>query len=169
MPSLRREQFEGLAKRLTEPNNGFSIHTETGKEPTSGYMVSQRGTEQAIPPHEEATPEHLENYVQVHQTELAQRAKYFGGWHDPDSHEKDLDISKRYANSETGHKVARVAMMKNDQKSLYDLNKGEYGTTEWNHLKVGFPNVRPIGGQRRLDPAETWRGVHANLNARRPR
>lgn len=130
MPELRREQFEGLAGRLAKPDGGFSVRVPTGKEPKTGYMVSQAGTEKRHGAAETISGEHLEEYAGTHHTELHKASRHFGGWHDPKTHEKDLDISRRF----TSHDRARAAMWAGDQDALYDLNRGH---SEHNFAKHG--------------------------------
>lgn len=130
MPALRTEQFKGLAGRLSEPDGGFSIHTETGHEPSTGYMVSQAGTEQAH--HGDVTSQHLMQYAGTHANTLREPDAYMGGWHNPKTGEKDLDVSHRFVDHGEAHKE----MFRQDQDALYDLDKGR---SETNHLKHGFP------------------------------
>lgn len=135
MPELQRPQFEDLAKRLNVPDAGFSISVRTGKEPTTGYMVSQAGTEE----HRKFAPQwgRIAGYVRRNRGELMKRGRYLGGWADPNPRRggTDLDISRRYI----AHDRARAAMWANDQQALFRLDpshpEGGYSETNWE--KVG--------------------------------
>lgn len=130
MPELQGAQFNQLASELKEPDGGFSIRTTSGRRPSSGYMVSQAGTERKYPAETEVTGQHIHNYAKDNATDLGRRGRYLGGWHDPGTHAKDLDVSRRYASHDRG----RQAMWGSHQDALFNLGEGR---SEHNFAKLG--------------------------------
>jgi hypothetical protein len=126
--------FDRLSVRqfgaLFDPEQqGFSTDIRTGKSPESGYMVGQAGSETKIPNYF-MHPEHLQRYKQANMARLSQRGMYMGGWNDVTTSATDLDVS---ANLPSGGPMERgaahVAMIKQGQRSLYNVDTGD---VEWN-------------------------------------
>lgn len=137
MPRLSSAQFADLAGRLVEPDGGFSVKVSSGREPESGYMVSQAGTTRSYGPEYTVTGPDVEAYEAAHNKVLGRTGRYLGGWHNPDNHKKDLDVSRRLLN----HENAVHEMWAQDQDALYNLNHRDednpYGRSERNYEKLG--------------------------------
>lgn len=129
--TLQRAQFAQMADSLGEPDGGYSIDVKTGKPARKGYMVSHSGMGQSFPAGHEVTPGEIQLHATRHAAVLAQPAQYAGGWHDPDSGVKDLDVSQRYAS----HDRARNAMVADDEKALYNSHEWH---SERNYLGHGL-------------------------------
>lgn len=95
-------------------------------------MVAQAGTERSYPKGHDVLPHELQQYTAEHAAKLAPKQNYFGGWHDPNTGQKDLDISERQPTFVRG--VA--GMHAEDQRSMYDLNRFRSVS---NVSKVGAP------------------------------
>jgi hypothetical protein len=160
---LSPDQFHGLAGRLKAPDGGFSVHMPTGHEPDSGYMVAQAGYEKSYPKGHEVLPHELQEYTAEHAAKLAPKQNYFGGWHDPDTGQKDLDVSENHQSFVRG--VA--GMHVEDQRSMYDLNRFRSVS---NVAKVGAPalGIAPDSAEEQASMAKTSQDYLANAPAEPP-
>lgn len=127
-----------MAQSLHESDGGYSVRTTTGKDARPGYMVSVSGHEKRFGSEDEVTGDDVRAHVEAHAETLAKPAHYAGGWHDPETHDRDLDVSRRYIS----HDRARSAMVANNEDALYDSHEGH---SERNWLGRGAPK----GGQLR--------------------
>jgi hypothetical protein len=130
MPEISHGQFHQMAKELATPDGGYSVSTTTGRPAKKGYMVSQQGHEQSYGPNAHMTGGAVSAHAAGSAEELAKPSRFAGGWHNPETHEKDLDVSRRY----TSHDKARSAMWANDQDALYNSKRG---SSERNFAKLG--------------------------------
>lgn len=122
MPSLSRAQFEDYAERLKQPDGGFTVRTSDGYEPSPhGFMVAQAHHEQRHGALYVPTAQDIQDYAQRKAAQLALPGRYLGGWHDPDTHEKTLDVAQRYRSPDR----ATGAMWANHQDAMYDLRRRE--------------------------------------------
>lgn len=135
---LRPEQFEDLARQLHTPGAGWSVHLGSGDHPQSGIMVSRKGTEKAIVPPESVRPTHLSDFASENREGLTSRNRFMGGWHDPERHEVDIDVTQRYPSTQRDH-VTRQ-MFRQDQFAAYDV--GDDRTIQ-NYHKVKFMGHEP--------------------------
>ena len=134
---LEPRQFGEMAAALKEPDGGYSISVRTGKEPPGpGYMVSQASRGRSFPAGHDVSPGEIEAHTEEHSEELNKPGRYAGGWHDPATHQKDLDVSQRY----TSHPRAVNAMWANDQTALYDTHEWR---SERNWMGRGAPEEGP--------------------------
>ena len=132
MTKINRDQFKDMVGMLHEPDDGFSLHPTTGDWPSSGHMVSQAGHERRFDAGgRPVNTRDLKQYGQDKARQLARPNRYYGGWHDPKSHDITLDVSQRYDQ----HDEARTAMIANNQDALYNVNEGH---SEPNVIKHGI-------------------------------
>jgi hypothetical protein len=160
---LSPDQFHGLAGRLKAPDGGFSVHMPTGHEPGSGYMVAQAGYERSYPKGHDVTPGELQGYTAEHAVKMAPKQNYFGGWHDPDTGQKYLDVSENHQDFVRGVAGTHVE----DQRSMYDLNRDRSVS---NVSKVGAPSlgIVPDSPKEQASMAKTSRDYLTNAPAEPP-
>lgn len=127
---LSKSQFSGLASRLHAPDGGYTVDVKTGKEPQGGFMVSKAGHDRTFGAKATVRGSDIDQHVSDNAAELSKRARLAGGWHNPETHEKDLDVSRHYRS----HDRARSAMWGADQDALYNANEGR---SERNFAKLG--------------------------------
>lgn len=167
MPELQGPQFHELAGRLAEPDGGFSVRPKTGKEPRTGFMVSQAGTERKYGPSTTVSGRQVQTYAGAQKTDLDKQGRHLGGWHNPETHDKDLDVSRHFVD----HDRARSSMWSNNQDALFDLNRGH---SERNFAKLGTAGSS-IGHFLHADPDppaeydELQKAGRQRLNSRRVR
>jgi hypothetical protein len=130
MSTISHRQFHDLASRLSEPDEGYTVNLSSGHQPSSGYIVSQPGHERRYPAGANVGGRELASHAKEHQAELRRPGRYLGGWHDPITGNKDLDVSRHYAN----HGRAVKAMWANDQDAMYNMNDWR---SEHNFEKLG--------------------------------
>ena len=126
--TISKDQFGALHGKLFPPGDepgGFSVSTQTGHVPRSGYMVSQAGTERNIPspvmhPHE------IENYVSSQREALSQPGRYLGGWNNKAGSRVSLDVSENIPGSGPLPRAKAVYEgARHGQEAIFDLNRGE--------------------------------------------
>ena len=108
------EMVTYFIRQLTN-EGGCTIDMESGVQPTTGYMVSV-GKEWRFSVIGHNT---VEEFCNVFRSELAKHANYLGGWEFEG--EYYLDVSKNVMDL---HEALLIAA-KNNQKAIYDINKGE--------------------------------------------
>jgi hypothetical protein len=110
---------------------GFTFSTQTGKAPTSGYMVSEAGSERTIPS-PMIHPHDLHRYAAEHVQGLSKPNRFFGGWNDTGRGQVDLDTS---VNMPSGgvleESAAKVAMIRHGQRSMFHLDTGDLVTNQY--------------------------------------
>lgn len=115
--AISRAQFPRLFD-----SGGFTVDVNTGKAPTSGFMVAHEGTEKSYGS-SEITPSHLEEYATTHSSKLTQRGMYFGGWHDRENQRVDLDTSQNLPSGGAVNRAgAQIAMIRHGQRSMYHVD-----------------------------------------------
>lgn len=139
--SLSRGQFKGLYEETVDPSKsgGFSIQPTTGETPEKGFMVSEHGSEEAIPL-EEFRPSHLPGYVRRNREAFQETTRYLGGWREPSS--VALDRSRQFSDESK----AGVEMIHQNQRAMYDLDQGE---------SIGNPYYQP-GLRKKVDIERDW-------------
>jgi hypothetical protein len=112
--------FTEQAEKVRGPDSGFSWHPQTG-EPSGGYIGSmwpERG--QIIPPTKLTGPS-LQKFYQKNRDLLDLPDHYLGAWHDPESGQIYVDVSKHGSDLNDIAMQARAA----NQKSIFDLGNFE--------------------------------------------
>jgi hypothetical protein len=118
MPPLQRAQFDALAERANANPGGFSINTKTGREPKSGIMVAQAGTERRLS--HPTTGSHLDEYAKDYDEPLSATGGHLGTWHPKDGLKVDADVSTRFP--QRRRRAAMKETVMNKQKAAYDIN-----------------------------------------------
>lgn len=121
----------GIARRtMPSRGGGISIHTKSGKEPKSGYMVAVYGersrklskTETRDPKKREAA---IKDFMEKNKDILADKDNYLGTWYDTSTKEVYLDISRNIKDRGKAEKFAR----EHNEKAIWDVaNKTEIST-----------------------------------------
>lgn len=107
------EQNTNTAAAAAGGAPGFS-HSYSGQpDPTSGHMVSRKGSELTLdhPP----TEADLAQYVATHGKHLKSKDHYLGYWNAGDGRHV-LDVSRNIADNEEAHDFAR----RNKQEAIYN-------------------------------------------------
>ena len=84
-----------LIERLSEPDGGFTVDVFSGsdKGAPGQFAVSIAENRARAMPVEQLEPEHISTFVRDNLAMFRQSENYFGGWHDPKTHQVFLDIS----------------------------------------------------------------------------
>lgn len=104
---------------------GATIRHHPGDGPTSGYMVSQPGTEDDETPFSRVHPKDIERYVTEHKDLINEPDNFYGSWVSPrDDRSPDTpylfqDVSRNYADP---WEAARAALA-GEQYGIYDLDR----------------------------------------------
>lgn len=113
---------EGWGKDLMHSvtsTGGFTFHDMVGDGPRTGYMVSvAKETEQKVPLRD-LTPEHVADYMSIHQQALKNPDNFLGGWVYKGN--VYLDVSRHVARLDEALALAR----EHNQIGIYDLGRGE--------------------------------------------
>lgn len=149
---------------------GFSISIR-GVNPQTGYMISDAGSEKTHPfnpirPHL-SVPD-LRAFIKLNSQFLKPADKYFGGWLTK-AGDLALDVSSNIECEHGKHEPcehrwnAYLAMIKNKQDAIYDLNGGrELSATEG---KSEYPNYTELFEQHERDMARYRGQAQAKLAA----
>jgi len=120
--------YTSIIDRLSKKDvTGFSLDISSRSQPTSGYMCSNNGAEEAVPYKDffssrDKSREYLLNYIEKNADALSERGAYFGIWVVKDQGTVYLDVSRRY--DSRGEAVR--AGFDNDQQSIYDIEQDQY-------------------------------------------
>ena len=109
-----------LQRRLSEPDGGFSVNMVTGREPTTGYMVSIYPDRSMEKPAVMLRPVDLKRYIKANREVLHLPGRHFGAWHDPKTGRVWFDISVRV---ETAAEAEALGQ-KHGQLAYFDLAAG---------------------------------------------
>ena len=139
---LSDDQFGEMASALQEPDGGYSTSVRTGRSARPGYMVSINGRGERFPAGRTVSGSDIRAHAEANMDKLGQPAHYAGGWHNPETHDLDLDVSRRF----TSHDRAIHAMWKNDEDALYNSHEWR---SERNMLGRGPAIAEPGGVQLR--------------------
>ena len=113
----------GIARRtMPSRGGGISIHTKTGREPKTGYMVAVYGdrsrklskTETRDPRRREAA---IKEFMEKNKDVLADKDNYLGTWYDTSTKEVYLDISRNF--KDKGKAVEFAS--KHNEKAIWDV------------------------------------------------
>lgn len=122
--TLSPRQFKGLAARLDQPGSGFSVNTTTGREPRTGYMVSQPGGNRKLTAPTTGTD--IKRYEHDNKDELDEPGKFLGTWHSEDHPGViDADISERFP--DRSRRAAMKETVMNKEEAAFHLIPGH----EW--------------------------------------
>ena len=132
--TLSDKQFGEMHRKLLA-NGGFSANSQTGKEPSAGYMVSIPGHEQQHTT-ADVTPGHLRSFAETNAAPLVGDDRYIGGWDSKGT--TSLDVSQniqpdKNVKREYGEQVAladaRTSTLDlaygRNQEAAYDLQSGD--------------------------------------------
>lgn len=115
-PSGRRYEFDaGNAARQLEQRGGFSMQRTSGKSPSTGWMVSDFGSEKIVPGY--ANPREIEEYRQANPNKLSKGRRYVGGW--ADEGKTYLDQSR---NVRSGAKAQKLGQ-EGAQRAVYNVKR----------------------------------------------
>lgn len=109
-----------MADALTVPDGGYTVHTLTGGDVTSGYAVA------VYPDREQqltgrVNPADISAYVFANADLAVRNGHSFGGWRDPETGIAYLDVSRVVATATE----ARALATEHGQVAYFDLNRGE--------------------------------------------
>jgi hypothetical protein len=119
---LSPEQFEGLAKEIHPQgpdDGGFTINTQTGHRPSSGYAVALAGAEEDRPLERTSGPS-IAAYAQRNHALLSQRGVHLGGWGPPEGeprHGRGILDTTRVINNRT--QAAHEMVMENQDAMMH--------------------------------------------------
>jgi ADP-ribose pyrophosphatase YjhB (NUDIX family) len=108
----------------TKKNGGLSADPATGREPRHGFMVGQAGTSHVVPAVEFYSvrgPRLVRDYLEGHHVQLSHPKARLGTWHDRESGNVFLDVSRNHRDLEE----ATLDGKRNDQIAIWDLDSGE--------------------------------------------
>ena len=130
--------YDRMAKRVADPDDGGFSYNAEGHRPRSGIMVARAGSEQVVEGH--ATPDDIRNFVKHNVRHLNGPDVFVGGWHDEGK--TYLDVSDRFPH---GHQQAEHALSANAQIAGYDVTHGSFppGNPTLFPLEPNVPPVRP--------------------------
>jgi hypothetical protein len=111
--------FKALVDRLKKPDGGFTYQPfHEPHEPSGGYAVSPYPERSKILPADKVTAEELWKYQMGNYDLLRDPGHHLGAWHDPESHNVYLDVSKVGPDEQEIAHIGRAA----NQKAIFDLN-----------------------------------------------
>lgn len=144
---------EAVVERTMQ--GGYTVDLKTGREPTTGTMVSIPGHEKPIPT-PELTPQKVVEYGTEPTTKklLESPDMFLGTWRSSDDPQIGdagyLDVSKNYPDTPQGSRQARRAAMEGAQWGIWNIDRG---VTERN---IANPNVREnIKAEQNIDIPES--------------
>lgn len=109
---------------------GYTVDPNTGKEPTTGTMVSIPGHEVPVPI-DKFSKKDVTNFVTPERKEVFKQPEmHIGTWRSADDPEIGdaafLDISKRHPDTPSGAMQARKAAMEGSQWSMYNIDRNKF-------------------------------------------
>lgn len=159
-----------LYERLMKPDGGFTINMLSGSEVAIGqdkYAVSMPGAELVLKADDVKSPLDIYQYIQAHQADLQKPGNYFGGWHDPESHQLYLDVSNVVDTPEQAAKLATD----HHQIAYFDFKHGQsVRVGEQAHGKDGRTRTRSedsVGGHDGVGDAVVVQGAEGARSHRR--
>lgn len=117
---IAARSFEELHLAASVPGGGFTRHLVTGKDVSTGILVSQAGHELSIPSAAPTDEHTLVGYARDNRSALTAPSQYFGGWRAP-SGKLVLDVTRRYGTKKAGKR----AMVRNNQEAAYNPQSGQ--------------------------------------------
>lgn len=136
-PGKHEDEWSKNVMHAVTKDGGFTFHDVTGDGPTKGYMVSvAKQNEQKIPMRD-LTPDHIADYMSIHQQELKDPRNFLGGWvHKGNVY---LDVSRHSDDHAEAMQLARA----NKQLGIYDIGKGQTLMTEQEKQQAAHPSGTP--------------------------
>jgi hypothetical protein len=128
-----------LQQRLSQPDGGFSIHTRSGRQPRTGYMVSIYPDRSVSKPAAQVEPAEIKRFLRANKDILRRPHHHFGGWHDPKTGMVWFDVAVRTRAREAAEALGR----RHNQLAYYDLVAGK----SVDIAKAYTPVRRAYGGQ----------------------
>lgn len=118
--SVSDKKASNLAERVQEPDGGFTVNPRNGKDVNTGFAVAIYPERSKEIPHEIVNKDTIHQYVSDNKDLLRQDGNMVGGWHDPDSGNVWLDVSRV-----TGNKQEAIDLAKqHNQIAIFDLGSG---------------------------------------------
>lgn len=118
--SLSNRKADDLAKRVQDPDGGFTVDPRTGKDVKEGYAVAIYPDRSKEIPHKAVNRQVIQDYAENNKDLLVQDGNMMGGWHDPDSGNVWLDVSRV-----TNDKREAISLAKeHNQIAIFDLGSG---------------------------------------------
>jgi hypothetical protein len=153
MPDLSEGEFKKLHGKLGS-DGGFTVNPRTGVAVSSGISVAPAGNEMRIPAGR-TTPGSLASYHgDPGNQERFTRGASFGGWRSENSGDDFIDTPTVYQNSAGGQSRARNQMLKSNQISAYDIDRGE---TLLNPFHSENKSLDVVSSDDSPVQKETWR------------
>jgi hypothetical protein len=111
---------EGLAETI-KSQGGTTKDIKTGNEPTEGFSYAPSKDTELSVPFNEFSDKHIDDYVEKHYTEINKEGAHFGAWHDINTGNIVMDVSKVIQNEQE----AVTEGLKNNQDAIYDIKTGQ--------------------------------------------
>ena len=146
--NLHPGQFGRLLGELA--GGGFSEHLPTASKPSSGFMVSDYGTEQKIPS-AQTTEAHLSDFARGRNLTTSPPGEYLGGWRSPKGVDF-LDVSRRYPTRAAG----TAAMAFQNQESMYEASKPATADDAYTYNKGFVKDYDESAAMKRGEVIPTW-------------
>jgi len=145
------DSTDRMLDALRVAEGGFTIHSETGEQPTTGYAVAVRGHSSITPvdeffsgePGNEVGLQVLKDYVRREKAVLSEPGMHVGGWHDSENGEIVLDPSKVIMDLDE----ARAFSAAGNQQGFVDLAAIHRGDMDNAFIATGGTGDRETGGK----------------------
>lgn len=116
-----RESWRGLIANAVESGGGLTLSFLTGDQPTSGYVVAERGNNKEIPEKtffdKKDGATELMSWIRQHEDKLDKPGAHLGIWHDKENGEVVLDVSYVVEDRDEAIALGRD----NNQQAIWDI------------------------------------------------
>jgi hypothetical protein len=117
---ISNRKADDLASRVKTPDGGFTVDPRTGKDIKEGYAVAIYPDRSREIPATAVNRKVIQDYAKSNQDLLSQQGNMMGGWHDPDSGNVWLDVSRV-----TSDRMEAIDLAKqHNQIAMFDLGTG---------------------------------------------
>ena len=114
-----------LAARTKQPSGGFTVDPSSGTDVSSGFAVAIYPELSRTVPASALVKQSLKDYVHDNPDAFSNPENKFGAWHDPESGEVWLDVSRVVQDRNTAVELGK----KHNQIAIWDIGAGEEVST----------------------------------------
>jgi len=119
-PALSNRKADDLAERVQTPDGGFTVDPRTGKDIKEGFAVAIYPDRSRELQHTKVNRDSIRKYADDNSDLLSQEGNMMGGWHDPDTGNVWLDVSRVTTNRREAIDLAK----EHNQIAIFDLGSG---------------------------------------------